>query len=234
MPTLSSIVTSIKGVLQDPAYTDPVIVNKVNALVARIAAGVRMPNGQISPPLSDLYAYGTVSTAAALPYVSLPDNYQRNISIIYDSGNLVISPPRGGDYYSFSLFLKQITNMNLAEIGSINKVCVKGSKVYYQGIPSVSTTLGLHYYRKPIDMALDDDEPDGVPAHIAEDLIKHGVLKDIFGEKIEDGQDNSGIGTKYHTAKFYEYMTDLVDFIGIDAEPQHYGAGGAEDYGACD
>jgi hypothetical protein len=56
-----------------------------------------------------------------------------------------------------------------------------------------------------------------------------------MGEKIEDGQDNTGIGTKYHTAKFFEAMTDLIDFIGItDASPMYYGEGGYEDRGIVD
>jgi hypothetical protein len=34
--------------------------------------------------------------------------------------------------------------------------------------------------------------------------------------------------------KFIEAMTDLCDFVGIDAEPQYYGEGGSEDRGVCD
>ena len=34
----------------------------------------------------------------------------------------------------------------------------------------------------------DTDTPDGIPDHLQEDLIKHRVLMDIFGEAIEDGR----------------------------------------------
>ncbi|MFZ2809461.1 MAG: hypothetical protein WAZ60_24010 [Desulfosalsimonadaceae bacterium] len=231
---LSSLIASIAGILQDSAYTDLVITGKINAVILKIAGGIRMPNGETSPPLPDLYAYGTVNTSITLPYVSLPTNYQRKASKVYDSSNNQIAPPRGGDYYAFSKFMQQINDFSLAETGSIYRVCIKGSRVYYQGIPSASTTLGLHYYRKPATLALDGDIPEGIPEHLQEDLIKHGVLKDVFGEKIEDGQDNAGIGTKYHTGKFFEAMTALCDFVGIDGEPQYYGEDGFEDGGVCD
>jgi hypothetical protein len=83
-------------------------------------------------------------------------------------------------------------------------------------------------------MAGDADCPDGIPEHLQMRLIKHYCCKEIFGEAIEDGQDNTGIGTKYHSMKFIEAMTDLCDFVGIDAEPQYYGEGGSEDRGVCD
>lgn len=234
MATLTQIVTAIDDVLQDPAYTEGKITAKINAALQTVAAGIRMPNGEISPPLPDLYAYGTVNTSITLPYVSLPADYQRHVFNVYDSSFTSVSIPGGGGYYSFALFLKQISNPSLAEVGSIYRACVKGTKLYYQGIPAASTTLGVHYYRKPATLALDGDIPEGIPEHLQTALIKHYVCKEYMGEKIEDGQDNTGIGTKYHTAKFFEVMTNLCDAIGIDGEPQYYGEGGFEDAGACD
>lgn len=223
MATLGEIISAINEVLQDSTYTDTILTGKINVAVSRIAAGIRMPNGGTSQPLPDLFTYGTVNTSTTLPYVSLPANYQRNVRLVYDSTNFKIGPPQGGDYYSFALFMQIISNMGLAETGSIYAVAVKGTKVYYQGIPSEATTLGVHYYRKPVDMDDDTDTTDGIPDHLAIDLIKHYVLKEIMGEAIEDGQGNSGASTKYHTAKFFETMTDLEGFIGEDSEPQYYG-----------
>lgn len=234
MSTLSTLISAIREVIQDNSYTDVSLTNRINEAIKQIAAGVRMPDGQISPPLPDLYAFGTVNTSTTLPYISLPANYQRKVLYIYDSSNFKISPPKGGNYYAFALFLTQIQNMGLTETGSIYRIAVKGTKLYYQGIPSASTTLGVHYYRQPVDLALDGDIPDGIPDHLQTKLIKHHVCKEIFGEAIEDGQDNTAHGTKYHTAKFFEAMTDLCDFVGIDAAPEYYGADDSEDYGACD
>ncbi|OGP67095.1 MAG: hypothetical protein A2031_07955 [Deltaproteobacteria bacterium RBG_19FT_COMBO_43_11] len=231
---LSALLTSITEIIQDPAYTETILTDKINSAVSIIAAGIRMPNGQISPPLPDLFKVGTVATITTDSKVPLPTDYQRKVMVIVDSSGNRILPPVGGDYYSFALFLKQISNLNITETGEIYKICVKGSNLYYQGIPAAAQTLGIHYYRKPAAMTDDDDVPDGIPEHLQERLVKHYVVKEIFGEAIEDGQDNSGIGTKYHTGKFYEAMTELCDFIGIDAEPQYYGDDGSEDRGACD
>ncbi len=223
MATLREIISAIEEILQDSTYTDAILTGKINVAVSRIAGGIRMPNNSVSQPLPDLFTYGTVNTSTTLPYVSLPANYQRNVRLVYDATNYKIDPPQGGDYYSFALFMKIVSRLDLAEAGSIYGVAVKGSKLYYQGIPAESTTLGVHYYRKPVAMDDDTDTPDGIPDHLAIDLIKHYVLKEIMGEAIEDGQGNSGSSTKYHTAKFYEMMTDLEGFIGEDSEPQYYG-----------
>lgn len=234
MPTLSTLISSIDDILQDPAYTSEILTDKINDALQHIAGGIRMPDGQVSPPLPDLYAYGTVDTSITLPYVSLPSDYQRKVTLVYDSDNNKINPPTGGDYYAFKLFLNQIHDKGLEETGSIYRVAVKGTRIYYQGIPTAITTLGIHYYKKPDTLSLDADEPDGLPAHLAGFLIKHYVLMNIFGEAIEDGQDDKGIGTKYHSDKFFTYMWDLLDYIGIDAEPEYYGSGGFEDRGICD
>lgn len=231
---LSALLTVITKIIQDAAYTEEVLTDKINSAVSMIAAGIRMPNGQISPPLPDLYKYAVVNTDTSLPHVSLPADYQRSVFNICDDTLYQILAPRGGDYYSFSKFLKQVNKLDLSETGEIYRVCVKGTQLYYQGIPSTAVPLGVHYYRKPVAMTDDDDVPDGIPEHLQERLVKHYVVKEVFGEAIEDGQDNSGIGTKYHTTKFFEAMTDLCDFIGIDASPEYYGSDAGEDRGICD
>ena len=231
---LNTLTNAIQEILQDDAYTNTKVESLINDAVTAIAAGIRMPNGGISPPLPDLFTISTVTTVLGVAYVSLPVNYQRGLMNVYDSSGVRISHPRGGDYYSFNLFLRQANHKALLETGSVYMVCVKGSKLYYQGIPTTATTLGVHYYKRPTPMVTATDEPDGIPEHLQLRLIKHYVCKEIYGEAIEDGQDNHGIGVKYHTGKFYEAMTELCDYIGIDAKPHFYGCGDFADAGACD
>lgn len=231
--TLSELISAIQEIIQDGSYTEENLTGKINSAVSIISAGIRMPDGLISPPLPDLYTIGTVVTTTN-PYTSLPDTYQRKVCIITDASGNRIYPPNGGDYYSFALFMRKAAVLSLTETGSVYAAVIKGSKLYYQGIPSAAETLGIHYYRKPVAMDDDDDSPDGIPEHLQLRLIKHYVCKEIMGEAIEDGQDNHGVGVKYHTGKFYEAMTDLCDFIGIDAVPMYYGSEGGGDSGACD
>jgi len=231
---LSTLLAEIKSIIQDDGYLDTELIDKINNAVSSIAGGVLMPDGSISPPLPDLIDYDTVTTSTTLAHVSLPSDYQRNVFLVCDSSGYKINKPPGGDYYAYNLFLKSITDLRLTESGSIYRVAVKGTKIFYQGIPTAATTLGIHFYRRPTNMVIDTDTPDGIPEHLQLRLIKHKVCADVFGEQLEDGQDNVGVSTKYHLSKFMEAMHELVNFIGIDAEPTYYGSDSYEDGGACD
>jgi hypothetical protein len=233
METLSTLSEAISDIIQDSSFTST-INKRINDARVAIAGGIYMPDKSISPPLPDLYKYGTVDTSTTLPYVSLPSDYQRKVTMIVDSAGVRYSPPPGGDYYAFKLFLNNASDKTLAETGSIYRVAIKGNKLYYQGIPTAAETIGLHYYSRPVDLAVDGDIPEELPEHLQLRLIKHYVCKEIFGEMIEDGQDNAGVGVKYHTGKFMEAMLELVEFIGTDGEPQYYGDDCSQDGGVCD
>jgi hypothetical protein len=217
--TLTQLTNSIENIIQDDSYTD--MTDRINDAVSNIAAGIRMPDGQVSPPLNDLYESSVVSTSTDA-YINLPANYQRNLFYVTDSAGERIKPVSGG-LYDFVLFLNSCYKKDLTETGYITKVCVKGRRLYFQGIPSSPASLTLAYYRRPVRMSEASDEPDGIPDHLQTRLITHYVCKEIFGEGIEDGAEARGIGTKYHTAKFFEAIIDLADFNGIDAEPTYYG-----------
>ena len=232
---LSVLLASVKAVLQDAAYTDVMLTAKINEAVNQIAAGIRMPDGSISPALPNLYQTKTVTTALARAYVSMPADYQRNLINVADSSGNRILPPAGGNYYAFQKFMKQISDMRMVETGSVYRVCVKGNRFYYQGIPAAAETMWLQYYRKPTDMVATTDLADGPPIHLQELLIKSYVLKELFAEGIEYGEGERASGARYWTGKFYETMISLIDFVGIvDAEPIYYGDDSFEDRGTCD
>ena len=222
MPTLETLRTQIKKIIKDPEYhVDSDLNLLINQLIMKIAAGIRMPDGSVSPPLPDLYTSEDIETTT-LPYVAMPStfhNRQKSLVRVADSNGTKILSPDGGDYGSFQLFLNRTT---LAQTGSVFMCAVKGNNLYYQGIPASAQTLTLHFYRKPVDLTTGTEEPDGLPDHLALPLIKHGVCMEIFGEGLEDGEDNKGTGMKYHTAKFYEAMSDLVEFVGYDLEPEYF------------
>ena len=219
MATLTKLTAAIQNIIQDDSYTD--LTDRINDAVNNIAGGIRMPNGTTSPPLPDLYSTAIVSTTTDA-YADLPTDYQRSLFYVVDSVGDRILPPDGGNYYSFMLFLNHCFKRDLTETGSVTSVCVKGRKLYYQGIPSEAEDLLISYYRKPVEMVDNTDEPDGIPNHLQIRLVKHYVCKEIFGEGLEDGAEAHGVGTRYHTDKFYEAMIDLIDFVGVDAEPEYY------------
>lgn len=219
--TVVNVRDAIKSVVLDGYYTDAAIDVWVDDAMQAVAGGVIMPDGDISPPLPDLYSIETVNTSTSFPYVELPDDYQRNVFYVSDSTGYRIHPVMGGDYYSFSLFMNRAIKKDLTTQGSVDSVCVRGSNLYYQGIPAASTQISVQYYRAPSGL-------EGIPQHLMKSILKHWVCKEIFGEGIEDGEDNSGRGQAYHEKKFYEFMETLRQFIGIDAEPEYYGFSGTE------
>lgn len=238
MPTLSALTTTIfgsdgsSGIVQDSAYYATATA-RINAAVTAIAGGLRLPDGRFSPPLPDLFDTDTVTTSTSLAYVSLPSDYQRSLIMVADSNGNQLYGPKGGGYYTFRLFLKQSPDKALNQSGAISTVCVNGSDLYYQGIPSAAKTLTVHFYRAPIAMSEDDDESDGLPDHLAERLIKHYVCKEIYAE-IEDGENSQGLGLKTQEGKFWEAMTDLMDFLPEEGEPEYFGTGEYQDLGVCD
>lgn len=218
-----------QGVLQDSSFVDG-ITDRINEAVNAIAGGIRLPDGEISPPLPDLYDFDTVNTSIILPYVSLPADYQRGLFMVSDSNGNKISGPNG--YYAFNLFMRKVSDKTLGQSGAISLVCVRGSRLYYQGIPSAAETLTLHFYRLPTEVEDNTDEIDGIPEHLQKRLIKHYVAREIYGEGIEE--DYNGKAFQFHTVRFFDAMNELIDFIGIDAEPEYYGEDYSDDLGVCD
>lgn len=204
--------------------------NRINEAVIAISGGIRVPNEGMSPPLPELFESATVATTVNA-YADLPATYQRNVFYIADSSGDRLLPSRSGGYYSFVQFLNSIEKKDLSSTGSVTDVCVKGNKLYYQGIPSSSVNLTVMFYRKPVTMSLPSDEPDGIPSHLQTKLIKHYVGEQLAHEMVDGIQAMAD----YHMTKFYEAMHDLIDFIGIDGEPSYYNSNSnCIDLGVCD
>ena len=231
-----------QGIIQDSSFYASAT-QRINAAVTAISGGLQMPDRRFSPPMADLRDIQTVTTSTSLPYVALPAAashvYQRNVFMVADSSGNQLYWPKGGDYYTFTLFVRNTPNKALDQAGAIHTVCVSGSKLYYQGIPSSAKTLTVHFYRAPVAMVGSTTTPDGLPAHLAERLITFYVAKEIYS-LLEDGADNTGTGYKIYTTKFFEVMNDLLDFMPDDGEPEYYGGGsffggrGSQDRGIVD
>lgn len=226
--TLASLNAEITNLIQDNSITDITAITdataRINYAVALISAGIRLPDGRTSRPLPELFQIDTVVTDTSLAYVDLPATYQRGLFYVADSFGEKVSPPSGGSYYSFGMFMKYIAKKDLSEISSIYRVAIKGKKIYYQGIPASETTLTLQFYRKPVDMVLDADEPDGIPEAFSRKLIVHHVCADIMGSMVEDGEQSNKMANTYHLNEFYKTMIDMVNTIGEDDDtPEFYG-----------
>ena len=197
MATLLELRTAILDVSKNhyiQTSSDVNLTDRINNAVKEIAGGIRLPDRQISSALPDLYTIGTVSTDTSEAYASLPATYQRKVSLILDSNGITIAPPKGGSYYAFMLFLKSIMLQDLSEVGSVYRACIKGSNLFYQGIPAVSEDLTVHFYRLPVVMTALTDTLDGIPEHLQLRLIKNRVGYYLASEMV-DGLDRM---VKYH------------------------------------
>jgi len=230
MATREEIEYAIMEVLAQEKFDSTGLRARITQCVLRIAAGIKMPNGGISPPLPDLYSTATVATSTSVAYKTIGTTYQRNLFHVANDDDDQIYPPRGGDYYSFNTFLKRAQYKDLSETGEIYMCCLKGSNLYYQGIPSSSESLLVYFYRLPVAMATSAAVPDGIPPSYALDVIKHWVLADYFGDNIgvdlkQDVKypDKAFSKHRYYTTRFYEVMQEMIEFVGAhDAEPQFF------------
>jgi len=233
--TLLEIHNAIEQITRFDQLEPEDIDSLINNAVTRISAGVSLPDGRITPPLPDLFSSATVATATDAAYKTLGATYQRNLFMVSDSNDDLVRPPRGGDYYSFNMFLRGARYKDLSESGSIYMCCVKGSNLYYQGIPSTSENLLTYFYRKPVDMTDNSDTPDGIPDPFQLDLLKHFVCMDIYGKYV--GQDlKAQTGDKflrrydYHRQKVNILLFDMVAFIGEEGEPHYFSSDYEEEW----
>lgn len=139
--------------------------------------------------------------AAPLPYVSMPDNFQRYLQFVAAPGGYEIDIEE-----NFILFSE--TYPLLDRSGLVTAAIEKGNRLYYQGIPTTATNLTVHYYRFPVDMTLVSDEPDGIPSHLQKSLLVNHACWKIF-ELIEDGIEGPGQNTERYMNLFFQALKVL-------------------------
>ena len=233
MATLLELETAITDISKNhyiQTDSDVSLASRINEAVSSITGGIRMPDSTISPPMPELLEITTVATTANA-YADLPATYERKLFYVANSSGDRIFPSKGGDYYSFTLFLNSVENKGLTKSGSVTNVCVKGNKIYYQGIPSASEDITVMFYRKAVVMALATDTPDGIPGHLQTRLIKHYVGMQLANEMVDGIPEKA----RYHENEFFKAMSDLIVFVGEETEPSYYNSGYDHiDRGVCD
>jgi hypothetical protein len=174
----------------------------INQGVSEIAGGVHSTvSDVIMPPLPELFSIAAVTSDITLAYVDMPTTYQRNLQLAVAA--------RGSEIdiaHSFIDFTE--TYPALDKTGIISEVAEQGGKLYYQGIPSVAEEINLHFFRKPVIMSADSDEPDGIPEHLQISLLTNFAAWKAF-EFIEDGIE----GEMPNTLKYKTFFTDALKVL---------------------
>jgi len=198
MPTLAELRAHVRNRVPDPISGDSVITAQLNLGVLQIAGGILSPSGSyITPPLPKLFKTDTVDTSTSLAYVSAPATFQRSLQFVSNSDGREIEI-----YNSMIEFAEDYPLMDGS--GPVESIVEQGGTIYYQKIPTVAETLTLHFFRLPVDMSGDDDTPDGIPSHLAEDLLVNFACIKIFQTQ-KKAQDRSA-EILWHTDLFNKAM----------------------------
>jgi len=128
----------------------------------------------------------------------MPADFQRDLQFVASSFGSEIDISD-----SFIEFVETYPLLNKS--GRISEVIEHGNKLYYQGIPTVSETVTLHYYRKPVNMINDGDYPDGIPQHLQIPLLVNFACWKAF-EHLEDGIE----GETPNTIKFKNLFLEAM------------------------
>jgi len=209
MSTFAELILRTNTLVDDSAITDS-IGDFINQGVAEIAGGMKSTLSDImTPPLPDLFSIGTVTTVTNLAYVNMPETYQRNLQLAVSA--------RGSEIDIAHSFIEFVTTYPaLSKTGTISEVVEQGGKLYYQGIPSTAEILTLHFYRKPVIMVEDEDEPDGIPSHLQMSLLTNFAAWKAY-EFIENGLEGEIPNTTKYKSLFFEALKTLELTVPYDS-----------------
>lgn len=204
------ILTEVEDVVQDASFTRATLLGYLNQSLLEVAAEVRLP---------DLMDSDTVDTATDAAKKPMPTNYHRDPFHIY-SVTQERTIAKGRRIKDFNRFLAR--NPGLDKSGQVFDAAVKGSSLYYQGIPASSETLRVHYYRKPATLVDDDtSEPEGVPVHLHQAVLVPLTAAKVFN-KIEDGVEEQRHAFDSQMAQYGVGLQAMKDYLGPEEEEPDY------------
>lgn len=197
--TYEELIAAVSNIIQDDSFSEIDIGKYLNQGQLEIAGGMLSALGDwITPPLPGLFKIDTVSTATDAAYVSLPSDFQRSLQFAASASGYELDI--ANTFIQFSE-----TYPLLDRSGRIAEVAVFGGLLYYQGIPTTSEDITIHYYRSPTDMSDNDDTPDGIPTHLQRPLLVNYAAWKIY-ELIEDDFQEPGQNIQRYQNLFYQAL----------------------------
>lgn len=205
MATYAELQTRVAKLVQDADLVSDADIDfgdLLNEGVNEIAGGMQSSLGSwITPPLPELFTIDTVDTATDAAYVSMPTDFHRGLQLAVRATGQEIDIAN-----SFIEFTE--TYPLLDKSGIISEVIEHGGNLYYQGIPTSSEAITLHYYRKPVEMSDDDDLPDGIPLHLQIPLLVNYAVWKAY-EFTEDGLEGELVNTQKFMGLFLNALRTL-------------------------
>lgn len=221
MATMEALRNTIKRITRNKAYTDTDLLALMNNAINSIAGGMMFKYADgvqaMSPPLPDLMSSATLTTSTTVCYVALPTNFQRNLFML-------LSATQGTRIHNlFPSFVDFLTYYPAAGTNNLTCSVIAAARnvnlLWYQGVPTTSETLTVHYHRKPtpITEATITSEPDGLPSHMHEELVVNYCGMKIWKE-IESGVGAGMVNTMKYEQWLEEALRDLDAFCPVQRE----------------
>lgn len=201
MPTFIELQERAIKLVNDPDLNGD-IPALINQGVYEIAGGMLSSIADIvTPPLPKLHTINNITTVVGTGFVDMPDDFHRTLQFAVKANGTEVDIAN-----SFIAFLE--TDPSMQKEGNVNEVIEHGRKLYYVNIPKAAEDITLHYYRKPVDMVDDDDEPEGIPEHLQISLLVNFAVWKAY-ELIEDGIDGETPNTAKYKGFFMEALRTL-------------------------
>jgi hypothetical protein len=234
---MSSIRDQVRRIVRNKSWSDADILALLNRGVTQISAGMMftydygVPGAVsvLSPPLPDL---ATQTGAAGMgsdgstplpdlttdpvnPYIALPADFQRDLYFLYSVTNgyrILNLFPTFVEFQSYYPML----NLTCQVIGAARR----GTQLWYQGVPPGTEVLRPFYYRLPVPVTEEavDTPPDGIPAHLQEELLINWASMKIWTE-IESGVGAQLVMTRKYEERLNKALMDLDAFCPAQREP---------------
>ena len=194
---MDTLVSEVLKTLSDRSFSDNDVIDKFNECQFELAGEFLFPSLERSDDID------TNETNVE----DLPDDYMRNLRACFDVTN-----NRKVKVYGSRVLLDRWFP-TLDQTGRVLGVATyQDSSLYYQRIPSATTTLRINYFAVPTAITI-DERPDLINWQLAKPLLKYYALKELFST-MEDGIDGGKVNTNHYSAQYMAARERLFLFLG--------------------
>lgn len=193
---METLVSEVLKILADKSFSADDVIDKFNECQFALAGEFLFPS---------LERWEEVETGET-SLIDLPDDFMRNLRACFD----VTNNRKVKIYGSKALLDRWFSTLD--QEGRILGVAIYQDSLYYQRIPSTTTTLKLNYFAVPGTLTV-DERPELISWHLAKPLLKYYALKELF-PMIEDGIDGGKANTIYYDKQYQAARERLFLFLG--------------------